>query len=97
MSSATLAQLLPRLALRLRPIPSKHVTYGPGVGSMLGQRRRRWPNIDPTSGSYFVLMQGHECVHDKQEKLNQSWASVVDGWPTLPQHRINTWVLANEL
>ena len=24
------------------------VTHRPCVGSMLGQRRRRWPNIEPT-------------------------------------------------
>ena len=27
----------------------------PDVGLMLGQRRRRWPNIKPTSGQRLVI------------------------------------------
>ena len=27
--------------------------HRPNVGSMLGQRRRRWPNIEPTLGQVY--------------------------------------------
>ena len=36
----------------MNPANTRH---GPNVGSMLGQRRRRWPNIDSTLGRCLVF------------------------------------------
>ena len=48
----------------------------PIVGSMLGQRRRRWPNIDPTMGQRIVFA--------GNSSLGQEWRAVLlvrgQGW-----------------
>ena len=36
-------------------IKPKFTRYSPKLGLMLGQRRRRWPNIKSTSGEYLVF------------------------------------------
>ena len=45
---------------RLHRYPSQHETLTPKVGSMLFQRLRRWPNIDPTLGVNISCFLGGE-------------------------------------
>ena len=54
----------------VRPIANK--IYRPNAGSMLGQRRRRWSNIEPALGTH------------NGTTLNKHWASVScqQGWWT---------------
>ena len=41
---------------------------------MLGQRRRRWPNINPALGQYVVLTQIHDPVSgDASNHSNQEY------------------------
>ena len=55
--------------------------------SMLGQRRRRWANIDPTLwGLCWINERDTDPSRDIDPMLYQCWASVVDGGPTLIQH-----------
>ena len=39
--------------------PTANTRRPPNVGSMLGQRRRRWTNIEPTLGERLVFAGGH--------------------------------------
>ena len=76
-------------------VPSKH---WPIVGSMLGQRLRRWPNIDPTM---FVLFAGRSHrsqiwmrtgvlgLTKQNEIFAHCWTNVGPASHTLGQHCIN--------
>ena len=61
----------------------------PDVGSKLGQRRRRWPNIEPTLGQCLVLTGNYRCslntpVNTKHlYDFIQCWTNVEDVGPTL--------------
>ena len=73
--------------------------YSPDVVSTLGQRLRRWPNIEPTSCECLVFFLGwlwyqsrqsvcrvsHQ-TRDAESMLIQSWPIVSDSGPTLNQH-----------
>ena len=48
------------------PINTRH-----NVGLMLGQRRRRWANIDPTLGSVSRLLGMHTSRHNVGLMLEQ--------------------------
>ena len=39
----------------------------PNAGVMLGQRRRRWPNINPTLGEHLEIF---KYIQEKVENLN---------------------------
>ena len=82
-------------------VPSKH---WPIVGSMLGQRLRRWPNMDPTMSecllfagrshrSQIWMRTGVLGLTKQNETFAQCWfqwwASVADAGPTLHQHRVH--------
>ena len=61
--------------------PPVNTGHCPCVGSMLGQRRRRWVNVEPTHG---------QCeIRDIAYVLVQCWASVADDGSTLNQHMVN--------
>ena len=54
---------------------------------MLGERHRRWCNIKTTLGQRLSR-------NDRQKQvvaamLVECWDGVLDGWPTLKQHRFN--------
>ena len=78
-------------------LPSKHETL-PNAGLMLGQRRRRWANINPALGQRLVLAGFVHCwfvqcysqqTWDVWPTLVYCWANLVDGGPTVNQRWAN--------
>ena len=61
-------------------------------GSMLGQRRRRWTNIDPPMlkgiPAHPRCLNSSQQTRDTHPFVDQCWASVVDAGPTL----IHQWI-----
>ena len=41
----------------------ENMIHWPNVGSILGQRRRRWTDIDPTLAQ-FIMLTGHDVAID---------------------------------
>ena len=73
------------------------------VGSMVGQRHRRWTTVDPTlrhrpclTLTHSDLQTDHSCPVCTQQKRGnqpmpfQCWPTVFDAGPTLKQHRVNS-------
>ena len=51
--------------------------HSPNVGSMLGQRRRRWTNIDPTLSQLHLFVGDlRENVRLMLEQRRGQWASI---------------------
>ena len=71
--------------------PCINTKYEPDVGSMLGHRLRRWPNIDPTPGPYVTCLLG--IGRSRNAERGSSWASVADDISTSRQHWFNEWLL----
>ena len=88
----------------LKAIP-ENTRRSASVGTMLGQRRRRWANIVPTLSERLVFSGWLFSVQTDQHVANNSmsfhqtrdvepvlvwcWASVVDGGPIINQHWLN--------
>ena len=56
---------------------------------MLGRRRRRWTNIEPTLGERFVFGILSDATQITPILRCYNRASVADGNPASNQHRVN--------
>ena len=65
---------LPRLLMSL--LPGKHETFT-HFGSMLGQRRRRWTNIEPKMGKWLVFAGYGIWYYSNSNCLLLKWAVTV--------------------
>ena len=59
------------------------------IGIMLGERRRRWPSINPASGQRLVCAEPTQQTRDVKSMWFQCWANVFDAGPTLKPHWLN--------